>query len=184
MVHLQMKMMKKILFLLSLIIAAGCTNAQNKEATATASTQPAAAPKAQTGIPPFHILTTDSVYITPANLKKNMPLMIIYFSPDCSHCQHLMYELKSKMKDLKNVQVVMVTFAEPLKASQVFYRDFDLKKWPNWTVGTEGYTYVVQKYYDVHTTPYIALYDKNHKEVKAWDKTPTIDSLAIEAKKL
>jgi len=51
-------------------------------------------------------------------------------------------------------------------------------------VGTEGYTYLVQKYYDVHTTPYIALYDKNHKLVKAWDKAPSVDELADEAKKL
>jgi thioredoxin-related protein len=166
-------MMKKICLFLTLVAAFGCSNAQNNPAS-----------KAQTGIPPFRILTTDSVNMTPTDLKKNMPLMIIYFSPDCSHCQHLMYELKPKMADLKHVQVVMVTFAEPLKASQVFYRDFDLKKYPNFTVGTEGYTYVVQKYYDVHSTPYIALYDKSHKLVKAWDKTPPIDELVDEAKKL
>jgi len=168
-----MKTMKKICLFFSLIVAFGCSNAQNNPPS-----------KAQTGMPPYHILTTDSVYTTPADLKKNMPVMIIYFSPDCSHCQHLMYELKPKMNDLKHVQVVMVTFAEPLKASQVFYRDFDLKKYPNFTVGTEGYTYVVQKYYDVHTTPYIALYDKNHKLVKAWDKAPTVDELTDEAEKL
>ena len=78
----------------------------------------------------------------------------------------------------------MVTFVLQLKAIQVFYRDFDLKKYPNFTVGTEGESYLVQKYYDVHTTPYIALYDKNHKLVKAWDKTPPIDELVDEAKKL
>jgi thioredoxin-related protein len=164
-----MKLMKKILLFFGLIAAAGCSRAQNK---------------AQTGIPPYHILTTDSVYSTPANLKKNKALMIIYFSPDCSHCLHLMYGLKPKMKAFRNIQVVMITFAEPLKASQVFYRDFSLKKYPNFTVGTEGYTYVVQRYYDVHMTPYIALYDRHHKEVDAWDKAPAIDDLVAAVKKL
>jgi thiol-disulfide isomerase/thioredoxin len=168
-----MKTMKKICLFFSLIVAFGCSNAQNNPPS-----------KAQTGMPPYHILTTDSVYTTPADLKKNMPVMIIYFSPDCSHCQHLMYELKPKMNDLKHVQVVMVTFVQQIKAIQVFYRDFDLKKYPNFTVGTEGYTYVVQKYYDVHTTPYIALYDKNHKLVKAWDKAQSVDELTDEAQKL
>ena len=136
------------------------------------------------GFPNYHILDQDSVYVTPANLKKNKPVMVIYFAPDCSHCQHLMYELKPKMQDLKNVQVVMVTFVMQLKAIQVFYRDFDLKKYPNFTVGTEGTTYTVQRFYNVHTTPYIALYDKNRKLVKAWDKAPTVDELDAEVKKL
>jgi thioredoxin-related protein len=167
--------MKKLLFFFGLIIAAGCANAQS---TPPPSYNPPAT------IPPYHILTTDSVYNTPANLKKNKAVMIIYFSPDCSHCQHLMYELKPKMADFKNVQVVMITFAEPLKASQVFYRDFDLKKYPNFTVGTEGYTYVVQRFYQVRTTPYIALYDKSHKLVKYFDKAPKADEIADAAKKL
>jgi thioredoxin-related protein len=169
---LQIKLMKKLLLFLSLIITVGCCRAQ----TQTYTPPPV--------IPLYHILNTDSVYVTPANLKKNMPVMVIYFSPDCSHCQHLMYEMKSKMKAFENIQVVMITFAEPLKATQVFYRDFDLKKYPNFTVGTEGYTMKVQKYYNVHTTPYIAIYDKNGKLAKAFEKAPTVDTLVAEVKKI
>jgi len=51
-------------------------------------------------------------------------------------------------------------------------------------VGTEGYTMVVQRFYDVHTTPFTALYDKNQKLVKSWDKAPTVDELTNEVKKL
>src|ERR1700761_3375552 len=79
---------------------------------------------APTTIPPYRILTTDSVFVTPVNLHKNKPLMIIYFAPDCGHCQHLMHEMAPKMNEFKDVQVVMITFAMPLKASQVFYHDF------------------------------------------------------------
>lgn len=95
-----------------------------------------------------------------------------------------MYDMKPQMDAFKRIQVVMITFAEPLKASQVFYRDFDLKKYPNFTVGTEGYSLKVQKYYDVHSTPYIALYDKNGKLVKAWEKAPKVEELAQEVKKI
>jgi hypothetical protein len=79
---------------------------------------------------------------------------------------------------------VMVTFVTQLKAIQVFYRDFDLKKYPNITVGTEGYTYLVQKYYQVKTTPYIALYDRNGKMTQGFDKPPAIDDLAAAVQKL
>ncbi|WP_428330476.1 hypothetical protein [Mucilaginibacter sp.] len=168
--NLQLKTMKKLLFFFSLIIASGCIHAQ------TFTPKPA--------IAPFKILTTDSVYMTPANLKKDKAVMIIYFSPDCSHCQHLMYELKPYMKSFKNIQVIMVTFAEPLKASQVFYRDFELKKYPNWTVGTEGYTYNVQQYYHIATTPYIAIYDKIGKPVHYYTTPPKPEELVAEIKKL
>lgn len=164
--------MKKLLLSFGLVIAAACSMAQ----------MPAYTPPPV--IPPYRILNTDSIYVTPANLVKNKPVMVIYFAPDCSHCQHLMYDLKTKMKAFKNMQVVMITFAEPLKATQVFYRDFNLKKYPNFTVGTEGYSLKVQKYYNVHTTPYIALYDKNGKLVKAYEKAPTVDTLLAEVKKI
>jgi len=169
--------MKKLFFLFFLVIAAGCSNAQN-------GSQANAEKKTPVTIPPYHILTTDSVYTSPADLKNNKPVMIIYFAPDCSHCQHLMGEMKPKMDAFKHVQVVMITWVKEIRAIRDFYRDYDLKKHSNFTVGTEGYSMVVQRYYDVHSTPYIALYDKNHKLVKSWDKAPSADELADEAKML
>jgi thioredoxin-related protein len=151
-----MKLMNKLIAFFALLSIAASSCAQDKTTS-----------KAANGIPPYHILTTDSVYVTPANLPKNKAVMIVYFSPDCSHCQHMMYELKPKMAAFKHTEVVMVTFVQQIKAIQVFSRDFDLAKYPN---------------FDVHTTPYVALYDKNHKFVKAWDKIPTVDSLVTAVK--
>ena len=165
--------MKKLIFFFSLIIAAGCTNAQS--------------PTAQNiqNIPPFKILRADSTWFTPKDLKAHKPVMIIYFAPDCSHCQHLMYEMKPKMKQFANVQIVMVTFTDYNRLAMIrnFNRDFDLKKYPNITVGTEARTYLVQQYYHVSTTPYIAIYGKDGKLVQAFEKPPVIDSLVAAVKK-
>jgi thioredoxin-related protein len=166
-----MKLMNKLIAFFALLSIAASSCAQDKTAS-----------KAANGIPPYHILTTDSVYVTPANLPKDKSVLIVYFSPDCSHCQHMMYEMKPKMAAFKNTEVIMVTFVQQIKAIQVFARDFDLAKYPNFIVGTEGYTYVVQKYFDVHMTPYIALYDKHHKLVKEWEKAPSVDSLVTAVK--
>ncbi len=165
--------MKKLLLFFGLIIIVGCSSAQTY-------TPPSA-------IPPYRILTTDSVYMTPANLKKHKPVMVIYFAPDCSHCRHLMAEMKPKMNEFRNIQVVMVTFVNPetqFRAIKDFYRDFQLKKYPNFTVGTEGYTYLVQQYYQVKTTPYIAIYDKNFKMTQGYDKPPKIEDLIAAVKKV
>jgi thiol-disulfide isomerase/thioredoxin len=167
--------MKKILLFFCLAISVGCTDAQTNYYTPPLT------------IPPYHILTTDSVFVTPANLKKNKPVMIIYFAPDCSHCRHLMAEMKPVMRGLRGIQVIMVTFVDPhqqFRSIKDFYKDFDLKKYPNFTVGTEGYTYVVQRYYQVATTPYIAIYDKNHKLSHTYAKPPKIADLLAAVKRV
>jgi thioredoxin-related protein len=164
--------MKRLLLFIGLVIATVSCKAQDK-------------PKNIDKIPPFKILKQDSTWFSASNLKKDKPVMIIYFSPDCSHCQHLMYELKPKMKQLRNTQVVMVTFTEysMLKMIKDFCKTFDLAKYPNFTVGTEAHTYLVQRYYQVRTTPYIAVYDRNGKLVRAFEKSPAIDTLMAAVKK-
>lgn len=110
--------------------------------------------------------------------------MIIYFSPDCTHCQHLMYEMKPYMEKFENVQVVMVTFIQPsyLKLLKEFRRDYKLAEHPNFITGTEYPNYAVQRYYQVATTPYIAIYDHKGKLVKAFDKAPKMDELVATIK--
>ncbi|MDB5030107.1 thioredoxin domain-containing protein [Mucilaginibacter sp.] len=155
--------MKKLILLFSLIITAGCIQAQTTEPT---------------GMPPYRILTTDSVYVTPANLKHHKT-MLVYFAPDCPHCQHLTMELKEKMKALSDTQIIMITWSAnyDIRAIKNFVHDYDLKKYPNVIVGTEGYTNLVMKYFKVQTTPYIAVYNSDKKFVKSYSKSPDIDSL-------
>lgn len=160
--------MKRILFFLSLVITVGCTRAQN-----SGNIQ---------NIPDYRILDADSVYRTPANLKKSQPVMIVYFSPDCSHCQHLMNEIKGQMKDFSKMQIVMVS-AVDYRMVKGFYKDFGIAAYPNITVGTEGNSYKVLQYYNVKTTPYIAIYNHKHKLLKAYEKAPKIEELAAMVKK-
>jgi len=168
--------MKRILLLIVLIIGANNLKAQN-----TANI---------TNLAPYRILTKDSVYVTPANLKKNKAVLIVYFAPDCTHCQHFTEELKQKMdkekkqgKDLfRNTQIVMVTFT-PLMNMKLFYIDFELAKYPNIIMGTEGMTYTVLRYYNVKTTPFIAVYGKNGKLVQDFPKIPTLEDIEAALKK-
>ncbi len=160
--------MKRILFFLSLIVTVGCTRAQNNANIKN--------------IPDYRILDADSVYRTPANLKKNQPVMIVYFSPDCSHCQHLFNEIKGQMKNFSKIQIVMVS-AVDYRMIKGFYKDFGISAYPNITVGTEGNSYKVLQYYNVKTTPYIAIYNHQHKLLKAYEKAPKIEELAAMVKK-
>jgi thioredoxin-related protein len=161
--------MKNLLVILSFILMTGCSQAQN-----TGNIQ---------NIPQYSIVTApDSTVRTPSALKKGKPVMIIYFSPDCSHCQQLMYEMKGEMKKFSQLQIVMVT-PVGYKLVKGFYRDFGLSAYPNITVGTEGTSYQVLQYYNIKTTPYIAIYNRQHKLLKAYPKAPKMKELAAVAKK-
>lgn len=131
-------------------------------------------------IPPYRILNTDSVYVTPANLKKNIPVIVMYFAPDCPHCQHMTMEITKHIKEFGNTQIVMISFVNPerqFKALTKFQKDYQLEKYSNITIGTEGYTYLMQKFYQIKTTPYFAVYNKNHKLVETFAKIPDVKDL-------
>ena len=114
--------------------------------------------------------------------------MIVYFSPDCPHCQHLMAEMKENMAPFKNIQVVMITFTRTqypyMNMMRNFVRDYSLTKYKNITMGTEYPNYMVQKYYHVATTPFIAVYDRKGKMVQSFDKPPKVDALIAAVKKV
>ena len=89
------------------------------------------------------------------------------------------------MKQFSNAEIVMVTFTDFNRLAMIrnFVRDFDLAKYHNIIVGTEARTYLVQRYYQVATTPYVAIYDKKGKLIRAFNKLPAIDTLAATVKK-
>ena len=170
--------MKKLLLFISLIITGVCVKAQNKETTLP--------------IPNYRITRADSSIITQAALNTRKPVMFIYFEPTCSHCEHLMMELKPYMNQLKKIQVVMVTYTKTeypyLKMLKEFNTKYSLSKYPNFTVGTEynhfnTREYPMQKYYAIYNTPFIVVYNGAGKVVKSFTVVPKVEDLLAAIKK-
>jgi thiol-disulfide isomerase/thioredoxin len=162
------KQMKRLIFLLLAVIAGfACTQAQTMPTT----------------IPPYKILTTKDQTLTPANLVKNKPVMIIYFAPDCPHCQKLISDMKPSMAKFNNIQVLLITFTD-IRMVKTFENDYGLKAYPNFILGTEGYTYTVQRFYQLKHTPFVAIYGKNGKLVQAFEKQPEASDLLTAIKKI
>jgi hypothetical protein len=113
-------------------------------------------------IAPFRILNVaDSTYFTPVNLN----------------CEQYTKAILSKINNFKNSQLVFITFAryEPTKA---YVKKFKLDKYPNITVGTEGYTYTVQRFYRINTTPFTAIYNKSGQLIKTFAKDPKVEEVS------
>lgn len=119
----------------------------------------------KSGIAPFKITLANGQPYTYTQLKKNVPTVLVYFSPTCEHCKDFTAELLKHEKELQQHQIVMVGY-EPLSEVKKFADAFNLSKKPFIKIGTEGYTFIVQKFYNVQRFPFVALYNRQMKLVK------------------
>lgn len=133
-------------------------------AGANAFAQVAGVPKK---IAPFQIRLVSGQQYTASQMAAG-PAVLIYFSPDCEHCQSFTKDLLKNYNVVANKQVVMVTF-QSMEMLKPFVSQHSLGSYPNFKVGTEGTSYLVQRYYQIRSFPYIAIYDKNGNLVRTFE---------------
>ncbi len=110
-------------------------------------------------IAPFRIRLTNGQGYTYEQLSKNKPVVLIYFSPTCDHCKEFTEAMLKRINKLQDKQFVMISY-ENLKEVKAFDDRYKLSGHQNIKVGSEGYTFVVQKYYNIQRFPFVAEYDK------------------------
>ncbi len=120
-------------------------------------------------IPAFNILLPDSTSFT----KEDLPMgkydytIIIYFSPDCSHCQHEATDIVKHMDSLKNAFFVFVAY-KSLEEIKGFASYYTLNKFSNVRVGRDP-MYFVPSFFRVTRTPFVVVYNKKGLLEKAFD---------------
>ena len=134
---------------------------------AITSTAFAQATLGQKKIAPFQIKLTNGQQYTASQLAAG-PVVLIYFSPDCEHCQAFTKDMLKNYSAFANKQVVMITF-QSMEMLRPFATQHKLSSYPNIKVGTEGYSYIVQRYYQIKSFPYIALYNKAGNLVQTFE---------------
>ncbi len=118
-------------------------------------------------IPSFNIYTApDSSSFSNKNLKKNKPLVIMFFSPDCDHCQQETKELLAHKKELKDIQILMASPAS-FEAVKTFYKEYKLSEMPNVRAG-QDINYTLGRIFNLKTFPSIFVYDHTGKLAKAF----------------
>ena len=118
-------------------------------------------------IPAFSIYTTpDSSLFSNKNLKANKPFILMFFSPDCDHCQKQTKEMLAYKNELKEVQILM---ASPSSYGMVkqFYKDYNLSAMPNIKLGNDV-SYALGSIFQLRTFPSIFVYDNSGKLAKAF----------------
>jgi len=127
-------------------------------------------------IPPFKLLEIDSSsYFTKTDLKKNKPVLIILFNPDCDHCKHETEEIIKNIDELRNVQIILSTNM-PFEMMKNFYEKYDLSKFENIIVGRD-FQYILPSFYQIKFMPYLAMYDKKGNLLTTFQGSMKIEDL-------
>jgi thiol-disulfide isomerase/thioredoxin len=165
--------MKKLLFLFIISLKLYSVHAQ--EADTIPPYQ-----KDSLHIPAFTVLKVDSTYTNDKSIPKDKPVVIIYFSPECGHCQITADEFSKKMKEMKDIYFVWVSYY-PLPEVKEFAKKFNLQQFTNIIIARDE-NYAIPSYYRVKFTPFMALYNKEHHLVKTWDQGTDANTLIKMAK--
>lgn len=110
-------------------------------------------------LPPLQMLLADSATkYTKENIPKRKPVLVMLFSPECSHCQHTAEELVQHKEELKNIHIIMSTL-HPLAQMNEFVENYGLKELKNVVVGRDVY-YILPSFYAIKNLPYMAFYNQ------------------------
>jgi thiol-disulfide isomerase/thioredoxin len=134
-------------------------------------------------LPPFKMYRSDSSIFSATALPKNKAVVVIYFDPECDHCQKIITEIFKKINSFKKTEMVMVTF-KPVADIAAFEKKYKIRNYSNVTVGTEGTSFQLRDYYKIEKLPFTALYDKGQKLIYHYGQEISVDDLIQRLKKL
>ncbi|MGB8193522.1 MAG: hypothetical protein WCF67_16445 [Chitinophagaceae bacterium] len=126
-------------------------------------------------VPAFELLSLDSAtFITKKDLK-SQPLLLMYFSPDCDHCQHQVEDMIKNMTLFSNIQIILATH-QPFENMKGFYEKYKLSQYPNIRIGRDT-KFFLPPIFRMRNLPYLALYDKEGIQLTKFDGNATIEQL-------
>ena len=111
-------------------------------------------------------LLPDSAKFTNDSLRKGDPFVLMFFDPGCEHCQKETKELLAYKKELKDVQILMISPASFTEIGD-FYRSYGLSSMPNVRVG-QDHNYKLAMIYRLSTYPSMFVYDNRGILAKAF----------------
>jgi thioredoxin-related protein len=152
--------MKKILFLLLIVFCVSSIYAQKEKISPY---------QKDSTLPIFSMLQTDSTtWFNTEDFPNNKPVVIVYFNPECGHCQLTAHDFMEKKDDFKDVFFVWVTYRATMDEIKHFGDDAKMFDDKNVVLGKEM-KYTIVPFFNVQYTPYIAVYNENHKLLQTFD---------------
>ncbi|MBO9619229.1 MAG: hypothetical protein J7539_09365 [Niabella sp.] len=134
-------------------------------------------------LPPFKMIRDNGTIFNATQLPMGKPIVLIYFSPGCGHCEQLMRNVLKQENALTRTSVVLITY-QPVQEVIGFVQQFHLQSHLNFYVGTERNSFLVRGYYHLEKLPFIALFTKKGDLVCKYNSEKDWNLLLKQLKKL
>jgi len=126
--------------------------------------------------PSFDILLVDSsMRLNTTTIKEGVPIALLYFSPDCEHCQKETEVILHHMNSFKEVQFYFIT-NDPLDRLRAFNGHYQLAKYPNIILGRDEQFFLLRHFKGAYP-PYLVIYDRHKKQRVAFQGDVTVDTI-------
>jgi thiol-disulfide isomerase/thioredoxin len=127
-------------------------------------------------LPSFDMLLMDrSTIVHSKEIPSGKPIIVIYFRPDCPHCNEETKLFINNIQSFKDVRFYYLTSAsfEDIKG---FYEHYNLNQYQNITIGKD-YEHSFFEAFNPHSVPYMAINDGKKNLVKVYHGEVGINSL-------
>jgi hypothetical protein len=115
-------------------------------------------------LPSFELLLPDGITrINTTEIKAGSPVVLLYFSPDCEHCQQETRSILHHMDSLRDVQFYFIT-NDSLDRIKLFRSVFQLDRYTNITLGWDAKFLFPRHFKDAYP-PYMVLYDRQLRQL-------------------
>ena len=126
-------------------------------------------------MPTFSYITLENKVFTQENLVQNTPTLFIYFNSECDFCNHEAEMVQQNTTQLKDIQVVFISY-EPIEKIKQFATKFKLLNHANISFLSDSkITFATT--FDVKSMPCLVLYDKDNnliEKIKGQVKIKTV----------
>jgi thioredoxin-related protein len=99
----------------------------------------------------------------------------MFFSPECTHCQHQTEDMLAAIDSLKDIQIVMATY-QPFEEMVAFNQKYGIEKYSNIKLGRDT-KYFLPPYYRMKSLPFLALYDNKGNYITSFEGNQKVSRL-------
>ena len=111
-------------------------------------------------LPPFSLLSIDSVAFTQNILDTGKNTLLMLFNPECEHCRNQMARFLSMPEFYGPNQLVLISI-ETLEKTKHFYKRYHLRNYPFIHMGKDFKRFFIS-YFRAETIPVLAFYNKKN----------------------
>lgn len=130
-------------------------------------------------LPAFQILMLDSsTQVNTFEAPKNKSVVLMFFSPDCDHCEITTKEIIDNIGEFKKTKIYMFS---PMSLSMIrgFYDKMGLEKYKKQIIVGQENTGFFHSYYGTRYVPHIIIYNKDKKLVAAFEGDGNIKDIIL-----